>query len=80
MAKVTLNKDGTPRKKGSGRRKGAVSLISVRLSDLKKVFNDDDLIVCGRLFVQEAGLDKIKPKVRAPLSEDVKSGITLHQP
>ncbi len=51
---VTLNKNGKPRKQGSGRKKGSTSLVSVRLSDLKKSFNDDDLIVCGRVFFGES--------------------------
>ena len=48
MAKVTYNKDGTPRKQGSGRKKGSVSLISVKLGDLISAgFNNDDTIVVG---------------------------------
>ena len=37
MKKQTLNKDGTPRKTGSGRTKGAASTILVKLSDVNKI-------------------------------------------
>ena len=54
MAKVTYNKDGTPRKQGSGRKKGSVSLISVKLGDLISAgFNNDDTIVVGRKWHDE---------------------------
>ena len=39
MKKQTLNKDGTPRKTGSGRTKGAASTILVKLSDV----NEDNM-------------------------------------
>lgn len=46
---VTYNKDGTPRKQGSGRRKGSTSTISVTWAELKEAgFNDDDPVVLGR--------------------------------
>ena len=35
MSKVTKNKNGTPRKTGSGRTKGATSLVKVSLGTLK---------------------------------------------
>lgn len=54
MAKVTLNKDGTPRKKGSGRKKGSVSLVTVKLRDLIEVgLDNDDDIVIGKKFNDE---------------------------
>ena len=33
---ATINKDGTPRKKGSGRTKGSVSFVEVSLGDLNQ--------------------------------------------
>ena len=49
MAKVTYNKDGTPRKQGSGRKKGSVSLATVKLRDLIAVgIGEDDDVVVGR--------------------------------
>jgi hypothetical protein len=54
MAKVTYNKDGTPRKKGSGRKKGSVSLMTVKLRDLIAAgLGDDDDVVIGRKFNDE---------------------------
>ena len=51
MAKVTYNKDGTPRKKGSGRKKGSISLMTVKLRDLIAAgLGDDDDVVIGRKF------------------------------
>jgi len=54
MAKVTYNKDGTPRKKGSGRKKGSVSLTTVKMRDLIAAgLGDDDDVVIGRKFNDE---------------------------
>ena len=53
MATTAINKNGQPRKSGSGRKKGSSSLVSVKLSDLRKHFNDDELIVCGRCFIEQ---------------------------
>ena len=54
MAKVTYNKDGTPRKKGSGRKKGSISLMTVKLRDLIAAgLGDDDDVVIGRKFNDE---------------------------
>ena len=48
MAKVTYNKDGTPRKKGS------ISLMTVKLRDLIAAgLGDDDDVVIGRKFNDE---------------------------
>ena len=54
MAKVTYNKDGTPRKQGSGRKKGSVSLIAVKLGDLISAgFTNDDTVIVGRKWHDE---------------------------
>tara|TARA_B100000519_G_C13810368_1_gene235473 strand:- start:169 stop:435 length:267 start_codon:yes stop_codon:yes gene_type:complete len=54
MATVTYNKDGTPRKKGSGRKKGSISLMTVKLRDLIAAgLGDDDDVVIGRKFNDE---------------------------
>lgn len=75
MAK--LNKDGTPRKSGSGRTKGASSLVSVRLRDLIKQFGPEDLIVCGRVFLRQAGIDDTQPAIKSALTSEDKAGIEL---
>ena len=54
MAKVTLNKDGTPRKKGSGRRKGSISLTEVTLEELLTYgLESTDKVVVGRKFIDD---------------------------
>jgi len=54
MAKVTYNKDGTPRKSGSGRKKGSISLITIKLRDLIAAgLNDNDDVVVGKKFKDE---------------------------
>lgn len=52
MAKVTYNKDGTPRKQGSGRKKGSLSLMEVRLSELTERFELNDTIIVGRKWYE----------------------------
>jgi len=53
MAKVTLNKDGTPRKKGSGRKKGSISLIEIPLSELIAKLDADAVITVGRKWHED---------------------------
>lgn len=52
MAQVTYNKDGTPRKQGSGRKKGSLSLMEVKLSELAEKFNPNDPIIVGRKWYE----------------------------
>ena len=52
MAKVTYNKDGTPRKQGSGRKKGSLSLMEVKLSELTEKFDSNDPIIIGRKWYE----------------------------
>jgi hypothetical protein len=52
MAQVTYNKDGTPRKLGSGRKKGSLSLMQVKLSELTEKFNPNDPIIIGRKWYE----------------------------
>ena len=55
MAKVTYNKDGTPRKQGSGRKKGSNSLLDTTLGELISagLTNDDIVVVVGRKWHEE---------------------------
>ena len=53
--KVTLNKDGTPRKSGSGRRKGANSFVSIRVSDLEQFCGQNTLIPVSRVWLEQMG-------------------------
>jgi|TARA_R110000824_G_C14948128_1_gene650616 hypothetical protein len=53
MASVTYNKDGTPRKQGSGRRKGSLSLMQVKCSELTRGLKPDDPVVVGRKWYED---------------------------
>ena len=53
--KVTLNKDGTPRKQGSGRRKGANSFVNIRVSDLEQFCGKNTLIPISRVWLESMG-------------------------
>ena len=51
----TLNKDGTPRKQGSGRRKGANSFANVTLADLEQFCGSATLIPISRVWLEKMG-------------------------
>ena len=51
----TLNKDGTPRKVGSGRRKGANSFANVKLEDLQQFCGSATLIPISRVWLEKMG-------------------------
>ena len=74
----TLNKDGKPRKTGSGRRKGGVSNVSIKLIELKKHFKDDDIIVVNSPFLQKAGVTPLGKAISKPLSAQAQAGIRLY--
>lgn len=67
-------------RKGSGRTKGAVSLVSVKLSDLMARFKPDDLVVVGRVFVNKAGVPVHGPAISLPASAAVQAGVTVTIP
>ena len=46
----------TKRKKGSGRTKGATSLIEVNLRELNRVLREDALVMVGRKYAETLGL------------------------
>ena len=47
----------TTRKKGSGRTKGATSLIEVNLRELNRVLREDAIVMVGRKFAEALGLE-----------------------
>ncbi len=53
---VTLNKDGKPRKTGSGRPKGSKSFINVTLKELKKFVGDDALVPVRKVWLHEVAI------------------------
>ena len=51
----TLNKDGTPRKIGSGKTKGAGCYANVTWAQLKKVIGEDTQIPVSRVWINNLG-------------------------
>ena len=52
MKKVTRNKDGSIRKKGSGRTKGSVCFTHISLREIKKCITEDAEIPVSRIWLQ----------------------------
>lgn len=53
--KVTYNKDGTPRKNGSGRKKGSNSFVRVTYSQLKEYIGEKTPITVSRVWLESLG-------------------------
>ena len=67
---ATMNKDGSPRKKGSGRTKGSVSFVEVSLGELNqalKPLGKDATILVGRKWVE--GLEIVGIRLAAKQME-----------
>ena len=81
--KVTLNKDGTPRKSGSGRRRGASSVTSISIADLQKFCGSATLIPVSRVWIEQMGAsiaDSTSTPVKQQDAEpNEKISFTLHQ-
>ena len=63
---AAINKDGTPRKRGSGRTKGSVSFVEVRLGDLKEALEalgENATVLVGRKWVE--GLEMVGIQLQA---------------
>jgi len=54
---MTRNKNGSPRKKGSGRTKGAVSFVEVTLGELNRILKQDAVIMVSRKYAEAINLD-----------------------
>jgi len=52
---VTLNKDGTPRKIGSGKTKGAGCFAKIKWAQLKEFIKEDEDILVGRVWLRSVG-------------------------
>ena len=52
---VTLNKDGTPRKIGSGKTKGAGCFAKIKWEQLREFIREDDDILVGRVWLRSVG-------------------------
>ena len=53
MKETTLNKDGSPRKTGSGRRKGSTSFQMVTIKQLLPYITEDFKIPVKRIWLEE---------------------------
>ena len=53
MKEITLNKDGTPRKTGSGRKKGSTSFQMVTIKQLLPYITEDFKIPVKRVWLEE---------------------------
>ena len=51
---VTLNKDGTPRKIGSGKTKGAGCYEKITLRELRKLVNENAEVSVSRVWLRDA--------------------------
>ena len=49
---MTLNKDGTPRKKGSGRKAGSSSFIKLSRKKIAEVAGEDEEVVVSRKWYE----------------------------
>ena len=67
--KQTVNKDGSPRKSGSGRPLGSKSFINVSLSELQKFVGPNALIPVRKVWLHEVAIqlmDKVEKKDALP--------------
>jgi hypothetical protein len=79
MKKQTLNKDGTPRKTGSGRKKGANSFEVTTIKQLKQFITEDFPFPVKRVWL-ESIVDTTQSNVieSAPAKEEEKIEFKLH--
>ena len=85
MSKVTTNKDGSPRKSGSGRKKGVKSFANITLAELEKFCGSATGIPVSRVWLEQMGAS-IQGSAPTPVStvppqpeEEQKISFTLHQ-
>jgi hypothetical protein len=85
MQKVTYNKDGSIRKKGSGRKQGAKSFINISIPELQKFCGSASLIPVSRVWLEKMGAVKVADAqptaVKEPVVEEAEEKIafTLHR-
>ena len=51
----TMNKDGSYRKKGSGRTKGATSFVNVKMKDITPFIGEETQIPVSRVWLKKIG-------------------------
>jgi len=76
----TLNKDGTPRKTGSGRKKGAKSFVNITLEELQKFCGMSASIPVSRVWLEQiARVVEPAAPVEAEPEAEQKISFTLHK-
>jgi hypothetical protein len=68
----TLNKNGTPRKTGSGKTKGAGCYEDITWADLKKVIGENTRIQVSRVWLKNIGIAEKKTLESTPPTESTK--------
>ena len=56
----SINKDGSPRKQGSGRTKGATSFYNIKLKDLTPFIGEETEIPVSRVWLKKIGYIKTR--------------------
>lgn len=74
--KVTYNKDGTPRKTGSGRKKGSNSFVRVTFSQLKNYIGEKTPMMVSRVWLENMGITEDSSEVIAPTMNIAKKELT----
>jgi len=83
MAKVTLNKDGKPRKKGSGKTKGAGCFTRVSWTQLQEYVSENVPIPISRVWLRELGVPekaKRKASLKKPKTEAITEEVVVEKP
>ena len=65
---VTLNKDGTPRKQGSGKTKGAGCFTNIKWQQLKEFIGENEDIQVSRVWLRSIGASSQKRGSRKKVS------------
>ena len=55
--KISINKDGNPRKSGSGRKKGSNSFVKVSYSQLKEYIGEKAPMLVSRVWLESLGFN-----------------------
>ena len=74
---MTRNKNGNPRKKGSGRTKGAVSFVEVTLGELNRILKQDAVIMVSRKYAEALNLDSKAVEATASVVEAAANTINI---
>ena len=79
--KVTYNKDGAPRKQGSGRKAGSNSFVRVTFSDLSNYIGENTPMLVSRVWLENLGVSfgsSIEEKPKIELTDEEKSDTVLY--